>query len=120
MKRAKTYYKLDYHLVFIIKDRFEIITPDLMAKIRQVAYKKAAELNFEIHIINGYKDHIHLLLSIPPKYALSETVRHIKGFTSKMIPHLTWQQGYGAFTVDETSFDRIFNYIKNQQEHHSL
>ncbi len=37
MKRAKTYYKLDYHLVFIIKDRFEIIDTDLMVKIRQVA-----------------------------------------------------------------------------------
>lgn len=35
-----------------------------------------------------------------------------------MMRNLYWQRGYAAFSMDANSFDRIFNYVKNQEVHH--
>ncbi|MFH0974707.1 MAG: IS200/IS605 family transposase [Spirochaetota bacterium] len=111
---------MDYHIVFTTKDRLGMIDFDMLGKIRDYAGHKSREIGFVVHILNGYKDHIHILLSIPPKFAVSDIVKHIKGYSSRMIPEITWQEGFGAYTVDKDSFDRIFYYIKNQWEHHSV
>jgi len=57
-------------------------------------------------------------LSLPAKVSISVTVKNIKGYTSHEIEDLYWQRGYGAFTVDKQSFERIFAYMKNQSKHH--
>ena len=86
----------------------------MMKQIRYLFREKAAGLGFTVHITNGRKDHVHVLISAPPKWSVSDIVKYLKGYSSNKIPGLYWQRGYGVFTVDPDSFDRVFNYIKNQ------
>ena len=90
----------------------------MLTELRHVINEKALELGFIVHILNGYLDHIHILISIPPKYSLSEIFKIIKGYSSFKIKELRWQNGFAAFTVDKNSFSTIFDYIKNQEDHH--
>jgi len=118
IKTNKTYTRLDYHIVFGTKYREQSIDNEIISRVRDCAKEKAEELGFLVHIVNGYKDHIHILMTLPPKYAVAHIVKHIKGYSSRMIEGLRWQNGYSAFTVDESSFDRVFQYIKMQQKDH--
>lgn len=86
----------------------------MMRRLRHIFEEKAVSLGFTLHITNGCRDHVHLLVSAPPKWSISDIVKNMKGYSSYRIPELYWQRGFGVFTVDRNSFDTIFNYIKNQ------
>ena len=118
IKTGKTYTRLDYHIVCATKYREKSIDNEVLAQIRECTKKKAEELGFLVHILNGYQDHIHILMTLPPKFAVSDIVKHIKGYSSRVVEGLQWQNGYSAFTVDESSFARVFHYIKMQQGDH--
>jgi len=112
---AKHVYRdIVYHLVFSTKNRAYVITPIMMKRLRAVLKEKGGDLGFVIHIANGRRDHVHLLISAPPKWSVSEIVKNLKGYSSYKITDLYWQRGYGVFTVDRGSFDRVFDYIKRQ------
>ncbi|MEM7183924.1 MAG: IS200/IS605 family transposase [Spirochaetota bacterium] len=113
-----TYYRLDYHLVFVVKHREPLFSTSKLLSFQKLTQEKAKELQFTLHLTNGYKDHVHLLLSTKPSAKLSNIVKHIKGYFSFCHPNFKWQRGYSAFTVDITSFDRIYQYVKNQKKHH--
>ena len=73
----------------------------------------------------GIEDHVHLLLRIHPEYAISKTIQILKANSSKWINEqrkvrgrFHWQAGYGAFSVSQSSADRVKQYIANQVEHH--
>jgi REP element-mobilizing transposase RayT len=70
-------------------------------------------------------DHIHLLIGIGPNCCLSDLVRDVKSGSSKYINdnkfvrgHFEWQSGFGAFSLGHSQLERIFAYIRNQEEHH--
>ena len=85
-----------------------------MRRLRLILKEKALSLGFTLHITNGRSDHVHLLVSVPPKWSVSGIVKNMKGYSSFKIPVLYWQRGFGVFTVDRNSFYRVFNYIINQ------
>jgi len=114
----QTYVKTLYHVVFSTKYRTRCIDDEMLNQISFFINEKLIELNVRCYILNGYLDHVHLLISIPPHLSVSEVVRQIKGYSSFYIPGFSWQKGYAVFTVDELSFERILNYIKKQKEHH--
>ncbi|MBP7734979.1 MAG: IS200/IS605 family transposase [Spirochaetes bacterium] len=116
---SHTYSTLIYHLVFVVKYRSPLITPEILERLRALFGKKSAELDSFIHIVNGHRDHVHVLISSSPKASVSHLAKHLKGYSSFMMKDLRWQNGYAAFTVDERSFQRVFGYIKNQEKHHA-
>lgn len=73
--------------------------------------------------INGIEDHVHLLVKIPPTICVSDFLRDLKANSSRKGKEFTngkfgWQRRYGAFSVSESQFDVVRNYIRNQEEHH--
>ena len=68
-----------YHIVFVSKYRYEIFTKEVKEALRNEIRKLCTWL--EVGIIEGHvcKDHIHLCLSIPPKYSISDVVGTLKG-----------------------------------------
>lgn len=73
----------------------------------------------------GIEDHVHLLVKIHPKFAISDTVQLIKANSSRWINEtkkpatkFSWQRGYGAFSVSESMAETVKRYIKSQKEHH--
>lgn len=122
---AQSYHSLWYHLVWSTKHREPLIQPEwkweLYTHIREFCKTKAYHLDF----INGTEDHIHLLISPKPTFALSNVVRDIKRDSYYWVKdrqlttrHFSWQDGYGAFTVSNSMIEKVRNYIRNQEEHH--
>ncbi|MBN2159953.1 MAG: IS200/IS605 family transposase [Spirochaetes bacterium] len=116
---TKTYNKLLYHIVFATRYRMPVITREMLGILRILFKEKADELGCVLYIANGYRDHVHVLVSASPKLSVSRIVMHLKGYSSYMTKELSWQQGYSVFSVDEGSFRRVFDYIKNQERRHN-
>jgi putative transposase len=75
--------------------------------------------------LNGTEDHVHLLAKLRPDRALSEVLRDLKanatGWMHQVFPalkNLSWQRGYGAFTVSQSNVEEVRQYIARQKEHH--
>ena len=71
-------------------------------------------------------NHIHLLVKIPARMSVEELVRRIKGASIHWVhrrwPELAdagWQHGYAGFSVDYRNLRPVYDYIKNQRQHHS-
>lgn len=120
-----TYWRLHYHLIWSTLDRQPILTPIVEKIFYGVIYGKAGELGLKIHAAGNVEDHAHVVLSIPPKLAVADCVRHLKGASAYSINHMDgsdgqfkWQAGYGALTVGERSLETVMKYAARQKEHH--
>lgn len=120
-----TYWRLHYHIIWATFERQPSITPEREKTLYGVLYQKAEELNLKIHAAGNVEDHIHTVLSIPPKLAVADCVRHLKGASAFAINHMdgsdgqfVWQEGYGAMTIGERSLDAVMAYAARQKEHH--
>jgi REP element-mobilizing transposase RayT len=72
--------------------------------------------------LGGTEDHVHILVNLPPKIAVSNLIRALKANSSKWMnehDHLfAWQVGYGAFSVSESNVESVCSYIRGQEDHH--
>ena len=108
------------HLIFGTKDcRPWIREPDRM---HACMIGIAKEYAIDVLAIGGTDDHVHLLMTLPPKIAVAHAVRVIKANSSKWMNesgHLfAWQQGYGVFSVSASNVATVCEYIARQSEHH--
>ncbi len=76
---AHAAYECKYHLVWCPKYRFRILTGDVGRSARDIIKQLCEWKKIEILEGNVQKDHVHLVLSIPPKYSVSEMVGFVKG-----------------------------------------
>ncbi|MBM0767868.1 IS200/IS605 family transposase [Staphylococcus epidermidis] len=120
-----TKWNCKYHIVFAPKYRrqviYEKIKRDIGVILRQLCERKGVE----IIEAEACKDHIHMLVSIPPKLGVSSFVGYLKGKSSLMIfdRHANLKYRYGnrkfwckGFYVDTVGRNKkvIENYIRNQ------
>ena len=86
-----------YHLVFAPKYRRQVIYKDIKADVGQILGILCRRKGIEIIEAQGMPEHIHILVSIPPKYSVSEVVGYLKGKSSLMIfeKHANLKYKYG-------------------------
>jgi putative transposase len=120
-----TFWRLHYHIIWAAFKREPILFADHEKMFYGVLYKKAQEMELIVHAAGNVEDHVHIVVSIPPKPAVTECVRQIKGASAFAINHIPggagkfqWQAGYGALSVDERSLPVVMAYANNQKEHH--
>lgn len=120
-----TYWRLHYHLIWATYERQPILTLEREKVLFGVLYNKAKELGLKIHAAGNVDDHVHIVVSIPPKLSVADCVRHLKGASSFAINHLPgcdgefkWQEGYGALSIGERSLESVMGYATRQKEHH--
>jgi putative transposase len=119
------YWKLYYHLVWSTKYRLPIIEPAWEPDLYGYMRGKATALECFLHAIGGMSDHIHVVISIPPKLAVARLTGRIKGASSHHINEkytagaFAWQTEYGAFSFSERALPRIKAYVNNQMKHHT-
>lgn len=123
---ANTYTQLYVHVVFSVKGRSCQISTDWKEELYRYISGIIKYRNQKLMIIGGMKDHIHILIGFHPACVLSDLVRDKKSNSSKWVNEnrlatgrFEWQTGYGAFTIGQSQVDKIINYIKNQEAHHS-
>jgi putative transposase len=128
---AHTKWECKYHIVFAPKYRRQIIYGKIKADIGQMLRKLCEYKGIEILEAEACKDHIHMLISVPPKYSVAQIMGYLKGKSSLMIfekyanlkykygnRHF-WCRGYYVSTVGANR-KAIQEYIRNQlQEDYS-
>ena len=121
-------YKCDYHIVWVPKYRFRILTGEVGKLVDQDIRKLSEWLGCEVMELNVQADHVHLLVSIPPKVSVSTYMGTIKGKIAikmfKSYPKLKkkpywgnhfWARGYFVNTVGVNE-EMIKKYVKYQEE----
>ena len=120
------FWKCFYHLIWATKHRAPRITADYEAFLFKLIPHLSKEQDSQIFAINGTEDHIHIAVSIPPKIAISQWVKRIKGASSNQCNQVFtnedrfyWQSGFGVLTYGRKQLDFVIEYIHNQKQHHA-
>ena len=82
---AHTTWNCNYHIVFAPKYRRQAIYGKYKVSIGQIIRELCERKDVEIIEANAYRDHIHMLVSIPPKLSVSAFMGYLKGKSSLMI-----------------------------------
>ncbi len=72
-----------YHLVWATHDRLPLITAEREPILYGYLVEKIKFLEAHFHAIGGMPDHIHLVVSIPPKVAIADFVKRLKGSSAR-------------------------------------
>jgi putative transposase len=120
------FYQLFYHLVWSTKNRQPLLTGEVEPVIHNFLRTKAIGLGATVFALNGVKDHVHVVVSIPPKIAVARFVGQIKAVASTKFnksqtsqPPFFWQEEYGVFSFDAKRLPNYIAYVDRQKEHHS-
>ena len=124
---SHTKWNCKYHIVFAPKYRRKIIYGKLKKDIGKILRLLCSRKGIQIIEAECCKDHVHMLVMIPPKYSVASIVGYLKGKSSLMIfdRHANlkykygnrhfWCRGYYVDTAGKNA-KRIENYIKNQMQ----
>jgi REP element-mobilizing transposase RayT len=120
-----TFWRLHYHIIWSTFEREPSLIEDREKMFYGVLYNKGQELGLIIHAAGNVENHVHIVVSIPPRMAVAECVRQIKGASAYGINQMPggdanfkWQAGYGALSIEERSLPTVIAYANNQKEHH--
>lgn len=120
-------YNINYHVVWSVKHRKKILTPEIEKELQIMANEIAKEKGFEVYLFEvGDGDHIHCFLSAPPKISISYMVKMLKGIMARRLfmkyPELKtklrkgvlWNHSYYVETIGSVSEENIRRYIEKQ------
>ena len=125
---SHTVYQLQVHVVFCTKYRYHVLRGEVQERCRDLIRQVCDAL--DVRIIKGVvsSDHVHLHLSYPPKHAVSEIMRRIKGRSARKLlqeyPSLKkrywgghfWGIGYGAWSTGEITEDIVNEYLEHHRQ----
>ncbi|MEW8437600.1 MAG: IS200/IS605 family transposase [Candidatus Thiodiazotropha taylori] len=123
---SHTRWECKYHIVFIPKCRRKSLYGQIRKELGEVFHRLARQKESLIEEGHVMADHVHMMISIPPKYAVSQVVGFIKGKSAIHIArtHLGrkrnyvgqhfWARGYFASTVGRDE-QVIREYIRHQE-----
>ena len=127
-KLSHVIYKCDYHIVWVPKYRLRILKGEIKSLVEEDIRKLCEWKRCEVVELNVQEDHIHLLVSVPPKVSMSHLMGVLKGKIAiklfKSYPKMKkkpywgnhfWARGYFVSTVglDE---EMIKKYVKHQEK----
>jgi putative transposase len=122
-----TVWDCKYHMFWIPKYRKKVLYGDLRKYLGDVLRDLAAQRDCKIHEGHLMGDHVHMMISIPPKYSVSQIAGYIKGKSAihiarsyaghkrNFIGQNFWAKGYYVSTTGRDE-EIIRQYIKNQEK----
>ncbi|MFD2088397.1 IS200/IS605 family transposase [Brevibacillus brevis] len=115
-----------YHVVFCPKYRKKVLKEPVDIRLKELFLEKAVELRAEVVEMEIMPDHVHLLIKCDPQFGIHRAVKHLKGYTSRVLRmefrHLKsrlpslWTNSYFVATVGTVQLDVIKKYIESQKE----
>ena len=121
-----TKWECKYHLVWIPKSRKKVLYGQLRKELGKILRGLAMRKESEVMEGTLKADHVHMVISIPPKYSVSQVVGYVKGKSAIWVARVTgskrnfvgqsfWARGYCVSTVglDE---ETIRAYVRNQEK----
>lgn len=123
---AGTYSQIYIHVVFSVKGRENLISKSWKDELYKYIAGIITGKGHKSIIVNGMPDHIHAFIGMKPSMSISDLVRDIKNNSSSFINEkkfvkgkFSWQEGYGAFSYAHSQIKNVYEYIQNQEEHHT-
>ena len=120
-------YSANYHLVLVTKHRRKCISPEMLVRLKEISTRIISTWEGELLEFNGESDHVHLLLSIPPKVAPSALVNNLKTVTARLIRKefagalakvydkpVFWSRSYCIITCGGAPLSILKQYIEQQ------
>ena len=120
---------INYHVVWTVKYRRKIITPEIERFLRETAMAVASDKGFTVHLFEaGEMDHIHCFVSAPPTLPISTMMKYLKGITGRKLfnafPGIRvqlwkgemWNHSYYIETIGSVSEENIRRYIEKQEK----
>ena len=124
-------YHLNYHIIWGTKYRNRVLKGNVEVVLKRILYEIAKQNGFSIdHMEIGKDDHIHLLVSAPPKLSVTNIVRWLKGISARQLfvecPELQrsywkredrhlWSPSYYVESIGTTNQDAVAKYIDDQR-----
>jgi len=122
---SHSFNKIWIHAIWSTKDRVPLIQTKIEKQIYEYMRNQFIEIGCPVRIINGMPDHVHCLFLLNPQKTIADVIKQVKGSTSHFINEqnllndkFSWQTGYAGYSVSESVLEKVFQYIKNQKEHH--
>lgn len=123
---ANTYSQIYIQIVFAVQGRQNLLAKEWRQEVFKYMSGIIKNKGQKPIIVNGVEDHVHAFVGSKPAMALSDLVRDIKNNSSKFINDnnwikgkFNWQEGYGAFSYSHSQVEDVYNYILNQEQHHT-
>ncbi len=125
-KLQHTEWECKYHIVFIPKYRRKVLYGELRKHLGEILRRLARQKECEIEAGHLMPDHVHIMISIPPKYAVSQVMGYLKGKSAIHIARQFggirrnftgqsfWARGYFVSTVGRDE-EVIRQYIQHQE-----
>ena len=120
-------FNLHSHLVFVTKYRKMIFTKNILNELKTIFSSVCIDFEAELIEFDGEGDHVHLLVTYPPKLALSKLVNSLKGVSSRLLRKqfksmrtdswkgVLWSPSYFASSCGGAPIDVLKQYIREQQ-----
>jgi putative transposase len=124
------FWRIFFHLVWGTKLR-EPRIDDAIERIIQQSIRATCEgQGVQIHGLGMMPDHLHLAVAVPPRIAVADLVKLLKGSSSHLVntqartsagfqERFYWQEEYGVLSFGERSLADVVAYVENQREHHA-
>ena len=132
IKSGHSVYRLQYHVVWVTKYRRRILNPGVSAYLRKILPKLVRSMpGVQIETIGFDRDHLHMVLVIPPKYSISSVIGQLKSQSASRMrksfdwldkvywkENVVWSPGYfvSSVGIDE---EITKNYVEHQGEQDS-
>lgn len=123
---AHSVWDLKHHLVWTTKYRYQVLGGDVGHRCRELLREIARSKEMQIYAGSINRDHVHMLISIPPQLSVSRAVQYLKGKSSHRLlsefrslkkrywdQHL-WARGYWVVSSGNVTDEIGKGYIKNQ------
>lgn len=115
--------KILIHVVFSIKNRADLINPEVEDGLFGYIHGIIENNKSKLILVNGTKDHIHLLISLGKTVDISDLIGDIKRESSIWMKQYRkdfyWQEGYGAFSIGQSQIEGVMDYIRRQKQRHA-
>ena len=127
IKTAHSIYNLQYHIVWVCKYRRRILNPGICGYIRKILPKLLRSMpGVKLETIGFDKDHLHMVMSIPPKYSIASVMGQLKSQSASLLrkrlswlsqvywnENIVWSPGYfvSSIGIDE---ETVKNYVEHQ------
>ena len=123
---ANSYTQIYIQVVFAVKGRKNLLKKEWRYDVFKYISGIIENKKHKSIIVNGYTNHVHCFIGLKPHMAISDLVRDIKNNSSNYInkhqwldEKFEWQPGYGCFSYSPDAVKNVYQYILNQEEHHS-
>jgi putative transposase len=117
-------FNIGYHFIWCPKYRRKVLVGDVEARLKELLFGKAAELDIQIAKLEVMPDHLHVFVKTKPTNAPHYIVQQFKGYTSRILrtefPYLLkmaslWTRSYYCESVGHISEKTVLKYIEDQQ-----